>query len=120
MKISTAKTAKRVIEKHCHGGKGEILFREIFGKKAFKSSLEFFHETNVKPNSTIGYHKHTGNEEIYYIIDGSGIMTVDSEKQEVGPGDAVVTHGGSSHSLINIGKKDLKILVFEAKYTGDV
>lgn len=116
MHISIAKNAKREIQKHCHGGKGEILFRELFKETDFNSPLEFFHETLVLPNSSIGYHKHKGNEEIYYIVQGKGLMTVDGEKRVVHKGDAVITHSGSSHGLINTQNKPLKILVFEAKY----
>ncbi len=116
MNISKSIKAKRKIQKECHGGKGFIVFREIFGSKNFKSQLEFFHETYVKPNSTIGYHRHEGNEEIYYIVGGQGLMNVDGEEKIVDPGDAVITQSGSSHGLKNIGKKDLKIVVFEARY----
>lgn len=116
MNVSFAKNAKRIIQKRCHNGKGAILFREVFKKYDFKSSVQFLHETSVRPNSTIGYHKHSGNEEIYYIIEGKGLMEVDGEEKTVEPGDAVITYSGSSHGLKNIGDNDLKILVFEAKY----
>lgn len=116
MKISIGRTAKREIQKKCHNGKGAISFREVFNENDFKSSLQFLHETSITPSSTIGYHKHAGNEEIYYVIEGEGVMTVDEEEKKVTAGDAVITHSGSSHGLKNIGDKDLKILVFEAKY----
>jgi mannose-6-phosphate isomerase-like protein (cupin superfamily) len=116
MNISLAKKAKRVIQKRCHNGRGTILFREVFSKKDFRSTIQFLHETSVMPNSTIGYHKHSGNEEIYYVIEGKGLMVVDGEERIIGPGDAVITYSGSSHGLKNIGDKNLKILVFEAKY----
>lgn len=116
MKISRAKSAKRELQKRCHNGKGVISFREVFSESNFESSLQFIHETSVMPNSTIGYHKHLNNEEIYYIIDGVGIMTVDGEEKKVTSGDAIITHSGSSHSLKNVGDKELKILVFESKY----
>lgn len=116
MKISIAEKAKRVIQKKCHEGEGSIIFREVFSDKDFKSPIEFLHETSIKPNSTIGYHKHSGNEEVYYILQGKGLMTVDSEDRIVSPGDAVVTSSGSSHGLKNIGNSNLNIIVFEAKY----
>lgn len=116
MKISISKNAKRELQERCHNGKGTISFREVFNKDDFKSTIQFLHETSVMPDSTIGYHKHTGNEEIYYIVEGEGIMTVDEEEKKVIPGDAVITHSGSSHGLKNTGDKELKILVFEAKY----
>ena len=116
MKIGFARKIKHVIQKRCHNGKGAILFREIFDKKDFKSNLQFLHETIVLPNSTIGYHKHLGNEEIYYVIEGKGLMKVDGQEKIVKPGDAVITYSGSSHGLKNIYDRDLKILVFEAIY----
>jgi len=116
MNISKSIKAKREIQEKCHGGTGSIVFREVFGDKDFKSQLEFFHETSIKPNSTIGYHKHKGNEEIYYIVEGKGLMIVDGEEKTVEHGDAVITQSGSSHGLKNIGSNDLKIIVFEAKY----
>ena len=116
MKVSFAKKDKREVQEKCHGGSGQIVFRKLFDKNDFDSSLEFLHETEVLPGSTIGYHKHTGNEEIYYVIKGKGLMTVDGEENEVKNGDAVITQSGSSHSLKNIGKNNLKIIVFEAKY----
>lgn len=116
MDISISKKSKRENQKKCHGGKGAIMFREVFKESDFKSSLEFLHETIILPKSTIGYHKHHGNEEIYYIIKGRGIMRVDGEEKIVTEGDAVITHSGSSHGLKNTEAKPLKILVFEAKY----
>ena len=116
MNIRLSSESNRIIEKNCHNGEGSIVFREIFKKDNFKSSIQFLHETEILPNSTIGYHKHEGNEEIYYIISGKGLMMVDNYEKEVGPGDAIITQSGSSHGLKNTGSTNLKILVFEAVY----
>ncbi len=116
MHINLASEARKVIEERCHNGEGSIIFREVFKKEDFRSSIQFLHETEILPDSTIGYHKHEGNEEIYYIISGKGLMTVDGHEKEIGPGDAVITHSGSSHGLKNMGSTNLKILVFEAIY----
>ena len=43
-------------------------------------------------------------------------MIVDGKKQVVHKGDAVITHSGSAHGLINTQSRPLTILVFEAKY----
>ena len=116
MKISINKTAKRELQKNCHDGTGEIFLREVFGEDVFESNLVHLHETIVQPHSTIGYHLHEGNEEIYYIMEGEGIMTVDGEEKTVAPGDAIITHSGSKHGLVNNTDKGLKILVFECRY----
>ena len=116
MNISINKTAKREVQKKCHDGEGEILFREVFKKGDFKSNLVHLHETIVRSYATIGYHLHEGNEEIYYIVEGQGIMTVDGEEKKVASGDAIITYSGSKHGLVNNTDKDLKILVFECAY----
>lgn len=116
MYISAQKNARREIQKKCHDGKVQILFREVFRKEDFESNLQHLHETIVYPHSTIGYHLHKGNEEIYYILKGEGIMTVDGVEKRVFEGDSIITHSGSRHGLVNDADKELKILVFECNY----
>ena len=50
-------------------------------------------------------------EEIYFIQSGRGMMQVDKETREVGPGDAIHIPIGSYHELTNPGKEELTILV---------
>lgn len=50
-------------------------------------------------------------EEIYFILNGNGEMSVDEETRAVGPGDAVWIPTGSSHGLYNPGNEDCVILV---------
>jgi uncharacterized cupin superfamily protein len=92
-----------------HEGSGKATVKSFFHDR-----LElkiFFHNTVLRPGVSIGFHKHKGSEEIYYIISGKGLMRVDDETSEVGPGDAVLTKNGSSHGLENIGETDLRIIV---------
>jgi mannose-6-phosphate isomerase-like protein (cupin superfamily) len=44
-------------------------------------------------------HHHKLSEEFYYILEGSGIMEIDGETREVGPGDAVLIPAGAWHEL---------------------
>lgn len=116
MKISRNILAKREVQRNCHDGIGSILFREVFNNADFKSNLEHLHETIVEPHSTIGYHLHSGNEEIYYFLEGEGVMTVNNQVIKVNPGDAVIAHGGDSHGLVNNSDVRIKILVFQCNY----
>lgn len=114
--LSFSKSAKREVQEGCHGGTGHIIFREIFNKSAFQGKLDFFHETSVPPGSEIGYHNHVGNEEVYYIVDGVGEMTLNGKRFKVRKGDGIIVHGGGAHGLKNNSKTDLKIVVFQASY----
>jgi mannose-6-phosphate isomerase-like protein (cupin superfamily) len=55
------------------------------------------------------YHKHT--EEIYYILEGSGEMTVGEETSAVSAGDAVYIPADSVHTLKNTGTAPMKIML---------
>ena len=59
----------------------------------------------------VGRHYHNETEEIYYILSGSGLMTVGDEVQEVKSGDAVFIPLGQRHTLENNGDKPLTLLL---------
>jgi quercetin dioxygenase-like cupin family protein len=98
-----------------HNGKGLIYFRSVL-ESEFQSKIAFLHYTILPPGSIIGYHQHLDSEEVYLILKGQGIMEVDSQKEEVFPGDVILTQKGSSHGLANHSNDALEILVFEGKF----
>ena len=49
-------------------------------------------------------------EQMYYILDGAGKMTVDEEVFTVSPGDCVYFHSNTSHGLENNGSTRLRYL----------
>jgi quercetin dioxygenase-like cupin family protein len=50
-------------------------------------------------------------EEIYYVMNGEGEMTVGEDSKHVVAGDAIWIPAGSAHSLLNSGEAQLFILV---------
>lgn len=61
--------------------------------------------------AAVGQHHHIETEEIYYIVQGNGRMTVGDEVREVGAGDAVFIPAGKVHSLKNTGDADMILLL---------
>jgi mannose-6-phosphate isomerase-like protein (cupin superfamily) len=55
-------------------------------------------------------HYHGVTEEIYYILEGTGRMTVDRQQRLVGPGDAIAIAPGQSHQIANTGTVVLRFL----------
>jgi len=94
-----------------HDGHGTILTSRVFrGDDA--SHCRFVDLSTVPAGSAIGTHTHErDNHELYVIVAGRGLMELDGEVFEVGPGDAVLTRPGSSHGLKQVGKEDLVILI---------
>jgi mannose-6-phosphate isomerase-like protein (cupin superfamily) len=97
-----------VTEPGTHNGGGQTIGYSFF-KKAPKLAL-VFRKRALKPGSGIGYHEQK-EDEIYYILSGRGLMTIDGKAFEVGPGAAVLTRPGSSHGLKQTGAEDLVIMI---------
>jgi mannose-6-phosphate isomerase-like protein (cupin superfamily) len=55
-------------------------------------------------------HAHPQTEEIYYILEGQGLMRVANETRPVGPGDAIAIPPGALHQIVNTGPIVLKFL----------
>ena len=91
-----------------HNGGGETIGYSFFAKVP-KLAL-VFRKRALKPGSGIGYHEQK-EDEIYYVLSGRGVMTVDGKSFDVGPGTAVLTRPGSSHALKQVGADDLVIMI---------
>ena len=91
-----------------HKGGGETIGYSFFAKAPGLKMV--FRKRALKPGSGIGYHEQK-EDEIYYVLSGRGMMTVDGKSFEVTPGTAVLTRPGSSHGLKQSGTEDLVILI---------
>lgn len=96
-----------------HGGVGEVIWTEVVGNKERKGrgKLNFFHDNIMRPGVSVGLHKHTTDEEYYYIISGNGVLTLDDQEYDVGAGDLAIVYPGGSHGLRNPAGEDLRFIV---------
>ena len=67
-------------------------------------------EARVPVGSSTQEHYHPKTEEIYFITHGQGRMRIESEEQEVKPGDAIAIPPGKKHKLWNTGNETLTLL----------
>jgi mannose-6-phosphate isomerase-like protein (cupin superfamily) len=44
-------------------------------------------------------HYHKMSEELYYLLEGRGVMEIDGKTREVGPGDAILIPAGARHEI---------------------
>ena len=63
----------------------------------------------VRPGKTTLPHR-LKTAEVYYIMDGKGIMYIDGESSEVGPGMAIYIPPGAKQNIHNPGDRDLIFL----------
>jgi mannose-6-phosphate isomerase-like protein (cupin superfamily) len=68
-------------------------------------------EEVLPPGRAVAAHHHRELEEIYYILSGSGRMTVGEQSSEVTAGDAIYVPRGHRHTLENTGDEPIRLLV---------
>lgn len=91
-----------------HRGTGETTAYPLFGKVR---DLELvFRKRALHPGASIGYHEQR-EDEIYYVLSGQGELVLDRTRYTVGPGTAILTRAGSSHSIRQVGEADLVLLI---------
>lgn len=100
-----------------HKGKGEVHSVKLYDDGDFESPLKFLYYMVLPPGTSVGYHQHGQNEEVYVILEGAGRMKVNGEDRDVMPGDVLLNKAGWSHGLENTGFEALRILVYEADIT---
>ena len=97
-----------------HGGEREISFARVL--KRNRGSLRFIDLSVLAPGADIGCHTHEAdNEELYVVVSGRGLMTLDGYEFEVGPGHVILNRPGGTHGLRNIGNEELRIVVIEVE-----
>jgi mannose-6-phosphate isomerase-like protein (cupin superfamily) len=91
-----------------HNGGGQTVGYSFFDKTP---GMKFvFRKRVFHPGSGVGHHVQN-EDEVYYALSGSGVMTVDDKPIEMKAGTAVLTRPGSSHSLKQVGDEDLVVLI---------
>jgi mannose-6-phosphate isomerase-like protein (cupin superfamily) len=91
-----------------HKGGGQTVGYSFF--KTVPNLRLVFRKRALKPGSAIGYHEQK-EDEIYYVLSGRGVMTLDGKPVDVGPGTAILTRPGSSHGLKQAGNEDLVVMI---------
>ena len=102
-------------EKERAGGTGEGKLSGKFSfqrDKALKThAVKEIGWMTLLPGASIGYHKHTDNEDAYIIISGEGTFKdTDGKEYTVKAGDITIVRPGESHGLANNGKEPLVFL----------
>ena len=67
-------------------------------------------EATLAPGQSTQRHHHRVSEEIYLIMQGSGVMELDGDTRRVGAGDAILIPPRAWHRLENDGEDDLRLM----------
>lgn len=102
-----------------HAGVGTIV-RRLFFREQSQLPVRF-DVWELPPGASEGDHSHgrAGNgdddgrplEEIYYFLQGHGLMRIAGEEVAVSPGDAILVPPGVDHGLYNTGEEPLRLVL---------
>ncbi|HEU5378823.1 MAG TPA: cupin domain-containing protein [Ktedonobacteraceae bacterium] len=95
------------------------LKRVLLFHKDVHSPLMFLNEVYVAPGEQVGRHEHEDMEEIFYFLEGEGIMQLADETQPIGPGDCVIVSAHIPHVVENTGKQEMRFICFGVKEMPD-
>jgi mannose-6-phosphate isomerase-like protein (cupin superfamily) len=84
--------------------------RELLAHRNSCIAKQSLAEARLPPGAGTAPHYHPQTEEIYYILEGTGRMTIGQESAEVGPGDAIAIPPGAVHTITATGSVPLKFL----------
>ena len=76
-------------------------------------------EATFLPGKCHDFHRHPGQEEVIYVIEGSIEQWVLDQKQVLSAGDSVVIPASAVHASFNEGSEPAKILAILSPAVGD-
>ena len=90
---------------------GGALSKALVGPANSGSSRIDFRISRYAPNAYVQEHVHKVQEQIYYVLEGEGILTLNEERHLMRAHDYVYVPPGVRHSFANTGLNGLVFLV---------
>jgi mannose-6-phosphate isomerase-like protein (cupin superfamily) len=101
---------EKEVRERMRGGTGTVEMTHIYRKDELKGKTRLFARLRLPPGSSIGYHTHDGEEEVFYILRGTATVTDQGAISTLGAGDAILTGGGGGHAIANNGSDTVELL----------
>lgn len=68
----------------------------------------------VEPRKASTPHLHRATEEVYYVLDGEGLVRIDGDEHRLRRGHAVYIPAGHRHQVVNTGQSTFTLLTVNA------
>lgn len=108
------RNSKEVVKEkfeHKFGGDGSITVETLnMNNEELNGKGRVFAHTTIQPGSSIGYHEHHGESEIYYILSGEGEFNDNGNIVSIMAGDVAYTFPGMGHGIRNTGPDPLEVI----------
>lgn len=99
-----------LVAEHRMNGKGSVSIRTFLPAEESYGTGRIFATFTLQPGCSIGYHKHEGEFEVYYITKGTATVVEDGETYTLKAGDMMQCKDGSSHSIENCTNEEMEFI----------
>lgn len=98
---------------------GGALSKALAGPDNTGSRRLDFRISHYAPAAYVGEHVHRVQEQVYYVLEGQGVLTLDDAPHLLHPHDYVYIPPGIRHSFTNTGLSGLVFLVITTPVSDD-
>jgi len=98
------------VKEAMRGGPGSARLTSIASQTDLLDKARLFSKITLEPGCGIGYHRHEGESEIFYILKGTALYNDNREEKTIHAGDVTVTADGESHSITNKSNETLELI----------
>ena len=86
-----------------------------FGPDETANRCKMVAELNLAPGQCTGFHAHTDDLELFYMLEGELVYVEDGEEVVLKPGDCTSTCCGAKHQIINRSEEPARVLAIVIK-----
>ena len=91
------------------GGNGQVVLEHI-SKTCLPGNQRLMAKITLDQGCSIGYHVHTGETEIFYVLEGCGLANDNGTLRTLSKGETLITPNGHGHSIQNYNAQPLVLL----------
>lgn len=95
------------------GGEGVCRWKMLMNGMHLEGEWNCVEYVVLTPGASVGEHVHMRTEEIYYIVRGQAVVTMNDVELHASPGDLITTPIGAAHSIANRTDEDMHFFVIE-------
>ena len=117
--IKRKKDFEITVLENMRGGDGSVRIERMWSPETeLKANNRLFAKLVLKPGSSIGFHHHENEEEVFYVLRGIAEADDNGDTVILNPGDSILTADGAGHSIKSVGEDTLELLSVISCYEG--
>ncbi len=96
---------------HMRDGEGTVELKSLIASsEELNNKGRLFSKITLRPGTSIGYHLHDKDTELFYFLSGTGEYNDNGELVTVHAGDIAICPAGTCHGIANKGDEVLELV----------